>query len=89
MKGKKMPSTAMLTFIAMIAGTILGLVFGAQMSEFKFIGTIWLNCIKMIQIPLIVCILITAIGGQGNLAVWRFGSSSITCSRQSAPSYWL
>lgn len=40
----------MLTFIAMIVGTILGLVFGSDMSEFKFIGTIWLNCIKMIQI---------------------------------------
>jgi len=75
MKEKKMPSTAMLTFIAMIIGTILGLVFGSRMGDFKFIGTIWLNCIKMIQIPLIVCILVTAIGGQDSLA--EFGRVAV------------
>lgn len=65
----------MLTFIAMIIGTALGLIFGPQMSEFKFIGTIWLNCIKMIQIPLIVCILVTAIGNQENLS--EFGRVAV------------
>lgn len=75
MKKMKMPSTAMLTFIAMIVGSVLGLVFGEQMSAYKFIGTIWLNCIKMIQIPLIVCILVTAIGGQDSLA--EFGRVAV------------
>lgn len=75
MKNKKKPSTAMLTFIAMIVGTILGLVFGETMSQFKFIGTIWLNCIKMIQIPLILCILVTAIGGQADLK--KFGRTAL------------
>lgn len=65
---KKMPSTATLTFAAMIIGSVLGLIFGEQMCAYKFIGTIWLNCIKMIQIPLIICILVTAIGKQGNLS---------------------
>ena len=74
-KERKKPSTAMLTFIAMIVGTILGLVFGSDMSEFKFIGTIWLNCIKMIQIPLILCILVTAIGTQDNLS--EFGRVAV------------
>lgn len=75
MKGRKLPSTAMLTFIAMIIGSVLGLIFGDQMSAYKFIGTIWLNCIKMIQIPLIVCILITAIGGQESLS--EFGRVAV------------
>lgn len=68
MEKKKMPSTATLTFAAMIIGSVLGLIFGEQMCAYKFIGTIWLNCIKMIQIPLIICILVTAIGKQGNLS---------------------
>lgn len=68
MEKRKMPSTAVLTFAAMILGSILGLIFGEQMCTYKFIGTIWLNCIKMIQIPLIVCILVTAVGKQGNLS---------------------
>ena len=67
MAKKKKISTAMLTLIAMIVGAILGLVFGEKMSSFKFIGTIWLNCIKMILIPLIVCIMVIAVGSQSNL----------------------
>ncbi len=67
---KKKLSTATLTFIAMVVGALLGLIFGETMCELKFIGTIWLNCIKMVQIPLIVCILVTAVGKQSNLSTF-------------------
>ena len=46
------------------------MIFGETMCELKFIGTIWLNCIKMVQIPLIVCILVTAVGKQSNLSTF-------------------
>ena len=66
-KGKRL-STTTLTLIAMVIGAALGLIFGAKMGSFKFIGTIWLNCIKMILIPLVFCIMVVAVGGQKNLS---------------------
>lgn len=60
-------STASLNFIAMIIGAILGLAFGTKMGDFKFIGDIWLNCIKMVVVPLVMCIMVTAVGSQKNL----------------------
>lgn len=64
-KAKKLLSNnAILTFVAMIIGAILGLVFGDTMNNFKFIGDIWLNCIKMIIVPLVFCIMVTAVADQ-------------------------
>ena len=40
MEKKKMPSTATLTFAAMIIGSVLGLIFGEQMCAYKFM---WLS----------------------------------------------
>ena len=34
-------------FSAMILGAVFGLLFGGVMVKLEFIGTIWLNCIKM------------------------------------------
>lgn len=69
MKGKKpiWKQTMFWTFAAMIAGAVLGMVFGERMSDFKFIGTIWLNCIKMILVPLVFCTMVLAVGTQTNL----------------------
>lgn len=55
------------TFTAMILGAVLGLVLGDTMSNFRFIGDIWLNCLKMILVPLIFCTMTLAIGTQSNL----------------------
>lgn len=55
------------TFAAMLLGTVCGLVFGETMSAFKFLGDIWLNCLKMILIPLIFCTMTLAVGTQTNL----------------------
>ena len=66
--GKYKLGTASLTFIAMLIGAALGLVFGEQMAAFKFIGTVWLNCIKMFVCPLVLCIMITAIATQKSMS---------------------
>lgn len=56
-----------LTLSAIVAGAILGLVFGDKMSDFKFIGDIWLNAIKMIIVPLVFVLITLAVGGQKDL----------------------
>lgn len=64
-KAKKILSNnTYLTLMAMVIGAVLGLVYGKRMSDFKFIGDIWLDCIKMILIPLIFCMMVTSIAGQ-------------------------
>ena len=81
---KLLTNNAILTFLAMIIGAILGLVFGEKMTQFKFIGDVWLNCIKMIIVPLVFCVMVTAIGGQrdakslGRVAVRIMGYYLIT-----------
>ena len=54
-------------FAAMILGAILGLLFGDVMVELEFIGTIWLNCIKMIVVPMVLMTIITGITSQQDL----------------------
>ena len=56
-----------LTIAAMILGAVLGLVFGESMSEFKFIGDIWLNCLKMILVPMVFCTMTLAVGTQTDM----------------------
>lgn len=54
-------------FASMILGAILGLLFGDVMVELEFIGTIWLNCIKMIVVPMVLMTIITGITSQQDL----------------------
>lgn len=61
---KLLNNTTLMTFFAMILGAIFGIIFGEGMANLKFIGNIWLDCIKMIIIPLIFSIMITAIADQ-------------------------
>lgn len=51
-------------FIAMILGSIAGLAAGDWMVKLSFIGDIWLNCIKMIVVPMVVCTIVTGIISQ-------------------------
>ena len=67
-KSKKKINIAFLNLAAMILGAVLGLLFGETMCSFKFIGNIWLNCIKMILVPLVTCMVVTAIGSQKDLS---------------------
>ena len=54
-------------FSAMILGAILGLVIGDVMLQLEFIGTIWLNCIKMIVVPMVLKTIITGVTSQKDL----------------------
>lgn len=54
-------------FSAMILGAILGLVIGDVMVKLEFIGTIWLNCIKMIVVPMVLMTIITGVTSQKDL----------------------
>lgn len=65
-RGKKI-SLATQIFIAMIMGAVFGLAVGKPMTELAFIGTIWLNCIKLIIVPMILCTIVTGIISQKNL----------------------
>ena len=65
--GKKISLTTQI-FIAMILGAILGLMFGPTMKALGFIGTIWLNCVKMIVVPMVLVTIITGIISQKNLS---------------------
>ena len=65
--GGKRISTTTQIFAAMILGSIAGIIFGEQMGAFKFIGDLWVSCIKMIIVPLIMCIMVLAIGSQSNM----------------------
>ncbi|HLQ41045.1 MAG TPA: dicarboxylate/amino acid:cation symporter [Tetragenococcus sp.] len=60
----RLSNTALWSFIAMVAGALLGLAFPEVMEQFKVIGDIWLKCINLIVIPLVLCIVILAIAQQ-------------------------
>lgn len=60
-------NSVFLTLAAMVLGAILGLVLGETMSQFKFIGDIWLNCLKMILVPMVFCVMTLAVGTQSNM----------------------
>jgi Na+/H+-dicarboxylate symporter len=61
---KILVNTTIMTLVAMVLGAIFGIIFGETMGEFKFIGNIWLDLIKMIIIPLVFCLMVTAIADQ-------------------------
>ncbi len=64
--GKKISLTTQI-FTAMVLGSLAGLIGGKAMVQLDFIGDIWLNCIKMILIPMVVCTIVTGIISQDNL----------------------
>lgn len=55
----------------MILGSIAGLVDGQTMVQLGFLGDIWLNCIKMIVVPMVLCTIVTGIISQDSLASLR------------------
>ena len=63
LQNKKL-SMATQTFIAMLFGTVIGLVVGKPMSQFGFIGTIWLNCVKMAIAPMVFIVVVLSIASQ-------------------------
>lgn len=60
--GRKM-GLAGQTLIAMILGTIVGFVWGEGAQQIQFVGTIWLNLIRMFLVPTVVFMLVRGIAG--------------------------
>jgi Na+/H+-dicarboxylate symporter len=59
-KGKKISLTTQI-FIAMLIGAVVGIAAPGVMISLGFLGDIWLNCIKMIVVPMILCTIVTGI----------------------------
>lgn len=67
-KWKKMSLLSKL-LIGMLVGAILGIVFGESILVVKPLGTIFLNLLKMIVLPMILCTLIAGISAVNDLGV--------------------
>lgn len=61
MKGKKKISDITMMVIAMILGSIVGLLVGEPAQAIGFVGDIWLNMMKMFLVPIVVCMLVKGI----------------------------
>ena len=48
-------------FIAMVLGTALGVILGEKAEKIEFIGTMWLNMIKMFIVPVVVTLVVKGI----------------------------
>jgi len=62
---KKM-NLATKTMIAMLLGAIAGFIIGENAVKIQFIGTVWLNMIKMFLVPTVVCMLVRGISSMDN-----------------------
>lgn len=63
--GKKM-SLATQTMLAMVLGAVVGMVVGEHAVKIQFIGTVWLNMVKMFLVPTVVCMLVRGISNMDN-----------------------
>ena len=64
--GKKIGLSTQI-FAAMLLGAVLGIVIGEPMTKVGFIGTIWLNCIKMIVVPMVLVTIVTGVVSQKDM----------------------
>ncbi len=62
-------------FLAIILGGISGWVFGEQMQSVAWLGTLFLNGLKMIIIPLVICSMIVGITSLGDIR--RIGGTGL------------
>lgn len=47
--------------IAMVLGVIVGVIWGKGASCIQFIGTVWLNIIKMFIVPVVICMVVRGV----------------------------
>lgn len=64
-KGRKMTLPTQI-FIAMMLGGIAGIIVGEKAGEIEFIGTMWLNMIKMFIVPVVVTLVIKGVSSVDN-----------------------
>ncbi|HIW20804.1 MAG TPA: dicarboxylate/amino acid:cation symporter [Candidatus Dorea intestinavium] len=65
-KGKKIGMSTQI-FVAMLAGAAMGIIVGKPMTQVGFIGDIWLNCIKMIVVPMVLATIINGVVSQKDI----------------------
>ncbi len=75
-KGKKISLTTQI-FIAMLIGAVIGIIAPKVMISLGFLGDIWLNCIKMIVVPMILCTIVTGIITQDSAGAMKRVSARI------------
>ena len=65
-------SPALLILAALVAGVVLGMVFGARSAGVEeaaqAVGTLWLNALRMTIVPLIVALLVTGVAAAADAA---------------------
>ena len=69
--GKKKLSLAAKTFIGFALGIVIGLIFKEKASIIKPIGTIFLNMIKMIVVPMVFFSITAGVANLGDLRKLR------------------
>ena len=52
--------------IAMLLGSLLGILLGEKATCIGFIGTIWLNLMKMFLVPIVICMMVKGITSMDN-----------------------
>lgn len=74
---KKMNATVKI-LIGLILGMIVGIVFGEKATFLQPIGNIFINLIKMLVIPLVMCSIINSVSGMKDLKVMgRVGGKTV------------
>lgn len=64
--------------IGMIAGMVVGVVMGPQAEVLKPLGTLFINCIKMLIVPLVFCSLVVGVTSmQDTKKMGRVGVKSL------------
>lgn len=71
MNTKKKMSLALKTFIGFGLGILIGLVFGEKSTILKPLGTIFLNMIKMIVVPMVFFSITAGVASLGDLRKLR------------------
>ena len=67
MKAKKKIGFMTKVLIGLLLGVVAGIVFGEKMSTVGFIGTIFLRLLRVGVVPLILCNIVIAVAGIGDL----------------------
>jgi len=68
-----------LIFLSIVFGILLGIYFPANMIAIRWIGVVFINCLKLIVLPLIFCALVSAITSiKGKKQLGAIGISTIS-----------